>query len=662
MAAAVLRIPDGDRVIGFSNGRDLQRATAQLLSSLLSTKFGSPVKWYTGPMPPRGAGVRPRRRPERRLDWVTWITHAYDSHNNQRSILVDFESTISNLSNKAEYVADKISALHEIKSAYGGFVAAANDARGRPHLGQFESLVQEPSLFLIFVSNTSSELPPSGTLQGLLQTGSADFHGNNVEYRCESVPTKTGLAEALRVTLPGGSILRVGLVTRKKLLELFHMAKTLEATTRRDDHDDRFLYELTETAGDPYSIRALEAFVELQTGSAPDPVIVDGRQVKFIKISMNPLFFLRLSTVLRLVSDFGWLQRLPIRTHLESMAGFVDANSRFPTPLLCILPPDVDISAHGSGGTQWRLSFPGGPVHPYSLQLVDGQHRAFSYYLSTNANPQPIDVNCYILNNLDDRAFVASSLFLNVNYRAIKPPIDLALLHHSQAQAWPQRWIGRNKASGFPEFDKELNSARVLATRFLFELNRHGRLFEDFFRVEGAAGKQRVSIQAITSYLSGDFDMPKPDDPGQSFARTWGTAPGGDRTWTVVEPPPESLGPFWEKLVQEFEGFVTQIAPVGLPADFSFMDLKQAILENNNVFVAVWRLYTWCRFGGINPFNRHAIPQRWPLPDVHATRVRTKLKNLKATGQLYGPSSPYKAARGTRSLPAEILTAIESDE
>lgn len=658
MAVAPPRLADGERVIGFEDWRDFQRANGALLSSLLSTRFGAPVRWMTGPMPPRGAGRQPRRRPDRRLDWVTWFARAYDSNNNQRAIAIDFESTIHNLARNAEYVADKVAALREVLGAFGTFVAAAADARGNPRHGQFEDLTQEPELFLIFLSNSSSSLPSSGDLQALLQTGSPGFQASDPNYRCDSIPTRPGLAEALKVTLPGGRQIHVGLVGRKKLLELYHMAKTLDATTRREDHDDRFLFELTEVAGDGYTIRPLDQFVELLSGSAPDPVIVDGRQVKFIKVSMNPLHFLRLSTVLRLVSDFGWLQRLPLREHLASMATFVDAKSRFPTPLLCILPPEVDISARGSGGTQWRLSFRARPAQPYSLQLVDGQHRAFSYYLSTNGNPQPIDINCYILNNEDDRSFVASSLFLNVNYKAIKPPIDLALLHHSQAPAWPQGWIGKNKASGFRNYDKELNSGRVLATRFLFELNKSHRLFEDFFRVEGAAGRQKVSIQSITTYLSSDFDMPKPDDPGQPFARTWGRAPGGDGTWNVVEPEPDALQSFWSKLVPDFEGFVNRIAPSSSPPGFSLDDLRHAILENNNVFVAVWRLYTWCRFGGVSPSTHAAIPQRWPLTDPQASNIRSKLKDLETAGELYGPTSPYKSARGTRTLPLEILAAV----
>jgi hypothetical protein len=189
-------------------------------------------------------------------------------------------------------------------------------------------------------------------------------------------------------------------------------------------------------------------------------------------------------------------------------------------------------------------------------------------------------------------------------------------------------------------------------------LNLQGRVFENLFRVEGAAGKQQVSIQSITTYLSVDFDMPKPDDPGHPFARTWGTAAAGDGTWRVVEPPPEALRPFWAKLVPDFESFVKSVAPNNPPPGFNLENLRHAILENNNVFVAIWRLYMWCRFGGINPITHAAIPQRWPLTGLQVAAVRDKLKNLEATGLLHGRTSPFKSGRGTRTLPVEILGAL----
>ena len=333
------------------------------------------------------------------------------------------------------------------------------------------------------------------------------------------------------------------------------------------------------------------------------------------------------------------------------MSGYVNTGGRFPTPLLCILPPEVEVRLQGDG-PHGRLTFRGGhPVLPYSLQVVDGQHRAFCYYLSSNPNPQPVDVNCYILSNEDDRPFVASSLFLNVNYKPIRPPIELALVHHAQAAVWPRGWVGRKKSSGYPEDQGELNSPRILATRFLYELNLPGRMFEESFKLEGARGSDKAPIQSITTYLSEDFDIPNPSDPNNPIARLWGTVAGASRIWTSPDPTPESLRPLWAALVSEFESFVSSVtsapAPPGEPAS---KDLLWSLIRgNNNVFVALWKLYFWSRVGRTDPRTGAAISlPNWPIANASAHRIMDKLREFHGDGKLTGRRALYHTGTGRR--------------
>lgn len=647
--------------------QQFQRSTSQLFASMLPTFHGGKVRWFTGEKPKRGAGAPLRKQPYRELDWSAWRKITYDLENNQKPIFIDVEPTRQK-ENPLDYVTNKVVILEEVSLFNKGLAAAcSNPAKDykREDRDPRDLPESDPEAFLFFVSDAWETLPPADEIQARLN----GLPGPG-KFTCHTVTSAyPGAPVAIAVKTPSELIIHIGLLAHNKKLELVKLARALTQSKRQLEHDERFLFELTVLAGSPRFLAEIPQSVEVLNATSAEPNNVGTKTVQFVKFSIRPENFLRLATVLRLVSDFSFLQRLPIIPHLNSMAEYVQRRERFPTPLLCILPKGTIIQSPTPG--QWRLQMDSSRfIKPYSTQIVDGQHRAFCYYLAPGGNLRDIDINGYVLTDEADRAAVASSLFLNVNYLPAIPPIDLALIHFAHATTWPNKWIGARRGSGYAE-GAIVQSPRALAARFLYELSQPRRLFEGFFRVRGVQEDEETPISSLTTYMIDDFDILDPSDKNNPIAQVYGLVPGAEHVlWRVKEPTPADLLALWPELVNQFENFVK--ATVGYTNESAtgrLDDLKAWSSDNINVFVGLWKCYYWARFGRPTPRTRKGLPAlapRWPVAPDATARLMTRLDNLQKEGRLsrrlakgvVPTGERYATGRGARTLPLDLYAAM----
>ncbi|HTP54859.1 MAG TPA: hypothetical protein VML94_07905 [Thermoplasmata archaeon] len=587
------------------------------------------------------------------MDWVAWCNQTFDEANVAAPLFLDVEATIHDVASNPSYVTGKIAILDMMNQAAGGLPGCVQRLRQDPRFTRFPDLDPNPRIVLLFASNKSEHLPEPSVLEAWLRGSTGSFERPDVRFICRRPASDP---ESREIELPGGQKVWIGLIHRQKLTELAALSIALNNAKRHQEVDERFLFELTGLAGHPLLLDPLPFRVGIQAPTTGQHVRVENRSVTFHKFTVHPADFLRFSTVLRLVSDYDYLQRLPIGSHLEAMAREVEAGGRFPTPVLCIPPHGTVIDANAS-----QISQHGGiAMQPYSWHIVDGQHRLFCYYfVDRGARVEDVDVNSYDLANQAEKPAVASGLFLSVNYKALKPPIDLALTHHALSAAWPRdHWVCPKRRVGCVDVDSNLYSARILATRLILELNLKSSHFRDYFRYTGTQERGKTSLQSITTYLSPDFDIRHPADARNPIARHFGMVPGGTGVWTAPDPPPGSLATVFETLVREFDAFVSAVCLNFVPpgGGSGSQVLREYVDANNNVFVALWRLFFRYRFWQLPPSGA-ALP--WPATQSRVDKVLPALKALADGGTLYGAGNRFRSASGVSSLTTALIAAFD---
>jgi hypothetical protein len=581
------------------------------------------------------------------MDWVAWRNQAFDTMSRPVPVFLNVESTLVDLRANPSYIASKIHIIRQLAEAPEGVAGCVRRLRTSATYSSLPELMSKPDLFLLLASNVTDRLPDPDYLQKTLKEGAGGFPNPDGDYNCRG----TDESSVIAVTLPNGEVLHVGLLERLKLVELAYLVKALSTARHHDLLDDRFMFELTSLAGEPRFLEAMPQKVKIYEVTNGTSIQVDGKHVTYQRFAINPYDLIRLCTVLRLITDIAFLQRLPEGPHLDSMAQEVGAGGRFPTPVLCIPSKDVSIDSGASRIVQTG----GAPLTPYQWHVVDGQHRAFCYYLVDPAKAvQNIDVNCYTLANENDKAAVSSALFLDVNYKAIKPPIDLALSHHALALTWPQGgWVCQRKSSTCVRSDSQLYSSRILATRLLLEMNAKSSVFKEFFKLPGAKDPRKSSVQSLSTYLSPEFEMRDPADSSNPFAARFGTVKGANGMWRLADPPPEALRPFWQTLVNEFDDFLKAVTgPVdsaGVPVKADL--LKTMVRRNINVFAALWRVFHAYRFKRAPDGSRYS----WPIPVTRARVLMESLTNQQRRNRLYGKKNAFRSGAGVAKL-SDLLT------
>jgi hypothetical protein len=641
-AADVRHRLDPVSIQGVNDGAQFEKQISQLMPGLLHGFHGSKISWEMLPVGPRGGSSTVE------MDWATWVGRAYDYNDARKPAFINIEATTKVLEDHPDYVAEKILQLKRLADAPGGIVGAIKRLRGDARFSSFEELDDEPVPYLVFVGNFSSRLPDTAALRSLLRgtKGAIPASDPGIEL------SKCGPDQrAFRVTLSSGKELFVGLINKDKLIELIYTAQALNLAQRQDDVDERFLHELTFLAGRPVLLKTMPRRVEVSGASPPTTITIDGKPATFHRFSVDPYSFLRMSTVLRLVSDYGFLQRLPEGPHLAEMAFEIEAGGRFPTPVLCIPADDNIVNVKDS-----QVCHTGGAVlSPYQWHIIDGQHRAFCYYLvKPGTKVQDLDINCYQLATPDDKGPIASSLFLNVNFMSIKPPIDLALAHYAYVTRWPEgSWIPRRRGRS-QRGDSKLYSARILASRFLLDLSAGDTVFRGFFKFKGTRDKSKTSIQSISTYLSGDFELQDPSNPSEPIAARFGTVKGASGVWRVPCPPPNSISSLCESLIDAFDGFVVAVTRgYGKSPPESEKLLRDLVSKNNNVFVGLWRTFYWYSF--VEKTGSGPIPE---MPKRLAARILPWLVKEDSKGHLAGPRNRYRSGSGAGAISAAMIKRV----
>jgi len=615
----------------------------QLVPGLLNTFEGGKISWEGLPLEGRW------KASTFQMDWAAWTPKSYNSRGSMVSAFLNFEATIHDIREDEEYLAKKLLSLARLADQPGGVPKAVDDLKGSPEYAGITGVSDPCDLFLIIVSNVSAKLPESNTLRKALRGKGGTLEGTHPDFDCQ--PTGAS-SESLVVKTPKGRRIHVGLVNLEKLLELSNLAIALDRGKQHRLIDERFLFDLTSTCNNPLLLDPMPTAVDI-FGLAPGAHLrIEEKSVTFHRFSIAPFEFLRMSTVLRLVSDYSYLQRLPDGSRLSEMAQVVEAGDRFPTPILCI-----PAAANGIEEKSKLIVHTGGlVVSPYQWHIIDGQHRVFCYYfVERGVNVQTIDVNSYQLASSADKPVIASALFLDVNFRAERPSEDLGLSYYAYSRQWPGgAWVPRKRGRG-KTGSKDFYSSRILASRLLLEMNSRDTCLCDLFKSVGVRDPGKVSIKSLSTYLAPDFDLIDPSDSNNVMARRFGTVGGAEALWTVPGPSPESLEPLWDRLCAAYDFFCTRVASgFGESQLAGVTKLQELIRANNNVFVGLWRAF---HSYAIDTAPASAVLR--DVPEARAHKVMRWLVKEYEAGHLTGKTNRYKSGSGAKSLPPKLVAIVK---
>ncbi len=192
-------------------------------------------------------------------------------------------------------------------------------------------------------------------------------------------------------------------------------------------------------------------------------------------------------TVPRTVANSEKLQRPLDEKHLISMANSISQNKQLPGILTLFSNAEVldDENFHGEKLLYEKVGV-SDRFRPYSIEVIDGQHRLFSHYWS-DSESQKCDVLIYYrVSGTDDQITDAKAeLFYDINYKSKTPSKLLALFHSTKFDDLSANgWVSKNsgKRGSTASYDKDVNTPVVHAYSFLLELNKHypfRGLFED---------------------------------------------------------------------------------------------------------------------------------------------------------------------------------------
>jgi len=320
-----------------------------------------------------------------------------------------------------------------------------------------------------------------------------------------------------------------------------------------------------------------------------------------------------LTTVPRSISEVSSLQRLPIARKMIMIADEnVTTMEPFPTPVV-VVGERKDLFLRANSPNQIHGAYAGKDkinLTPYSLQLVDGQHRVLSYYFSKGVNPDfEIDVVWYELpSNIspESKSSVMSKIFFDINFRSTRPDDALYYTHcATMTHDWTDGWASTPKKY----------SARAHVTKFLLLMNNHNYL-KDYFQFQGI-GATGEGIKSVVTYLEDAFAFKWMNKTGKSKknanAICWLRYGSVDKSGNYVGPTspssvfpdlqvkyyglpgdvtfgptPHQLGTeFWNLLIKEFTEYLDALN-LGLD---KFDLFKHYCSENSSVLAAIWGVF-----------------------------------------------------------------------
>jgi len=353
---------------------------------------------------------------------------------------------------------------------------------------------------------------------------------------------------AFDVTTPAGETIRVGQISRKEMLDWITTLEALEDAKPRfyGQITDRLFWDMTRFAfgrdnalsmNTSYRRRKrkqvnLNEIENLRSGGVQEFTVGPfGARVNIeadvYQFALRQDDLANLVQVERTMNTPEALQRTAMASHLASMARSWVSGKRSHLPIIVIADENtsfnMDLTARRHG-----LESSEDIIEPFGWRVIDGQHRVFSAYYKAPcaiANQFTLDVLMYkfrinrvtgALPTAEQMNEASGEIFYDVNYRAVTPPLEVALNHMARCEKFSTGWVGKggNKAG----FDRDLYSARIHAMRFLQELNKNSNvlankidlyaqgLVEDF---AGAPGGTRKLLQpkSITTYMQKFFEF-----------------------------------------------------------------------------------------------------------------------------------------------------------
>ena len=353
---------------------------------------------------------------------------------------------------------------------------------------------------------------------------------------------------AFDVTTPAGETIRVGQISRKEMLDWITTLEALEDAKPRfyGQVTDRLFWDMTRFAfGRDNALsmntsyrrqkRKLESLGEIENirsgGVQEFTVGPFGARVNIAadvyQFALKQDDLANLIQVERTMNTPDALQRTAMASHLAGMARSWVSGKRSHLPIIVIADENTSFNLNPASA-RYGLQSNEDIMEPFGWRVIDGQHRVFSAYYKAPvaiANQFTLDVLMYkfqivpgtgALPTAEQINEASGEIFYDVNYRAVTPPLEVALNHMARCEKFSTGWIGKkgNKAG----YDSDLYSARVHAMKFLQELDANSNvladkidlyaqgLVEDF---AGAPGGTRKLLQpkSITTYMHKFFEF-----------------------------------------------------------------------------------------------------------------------------------------------------------
>lgn len=233
---------------------------------------------------------------------------------------------------------------------------------------------------------------------------------------------------------------------------------------------------------------------------------------KYSITNVNQKLLAQLSMVPRTLRNPEALQRPPNWKHLSGMSESIVAGKSFALPVIAI----TDSSTRINDGNQAQRITPHGFnfMVPNNWEIVDGQHRVYSYFALPDQQANiGLDLQLLVFNanvTLQARREAAAELFFDINHRALEPDKVHAIAHYSRFDDFENGWRFKNaegpqndKVNG----DKATWSSRLMAGKFIIELNQtNNSPFEGLFDVHGI-DSTKIPLSSVTQYLSCFFEF-----------------------------------------------------------------------------------------------------------------------------------------------------------
>ena len=251
-------------------------------------------------------------------------------------------------------------------------------------------------------------------------------------------------------------------------------------TAQRDSAVERLVYELTSNAfgeansgfliektGTPWGLHSYIPST-IQQGRPTSVNLQSGAVFECMSFfDVDAEDFRSHCIVPRTVRQQENLQRVLDVDHLKRIGSSLDFGKQMPGTITLYSPQPFSKS---SGKTGYEVT----NTSPYSLEVIDGQHRLFGTYFTTKKDVK-LNVLIYAPQSGTDAEKLAgkAEIFYDINYRALPPKKELALYYLSEFDDLPQGWVTKNVTydKDGPS-DKVVPTASILAYKFLLALNQ----------------------------------------------------------------------------------------------------------------------------------------------------------------------------------------------